>query len=378
MALIRLVAAAEMADAIRGSDAVFRDAEQISMGAAFPAVFSPALSQSFGAYEDGKLVSFMGLVPATLRIGAARVPMFSIGSVFTLPAFRGHGYAGDILQAIKAHVRASGAALVYVSGDRSLYTRNQCHLFGATDRHAIGPAHAEQLLQTGAGFAVRELSPTDWFPVHELAAARRVAYEQSVSELAELIANEAYASCLKLRHRTLVATNGGTIAAFAVVALPDERGSKRTPFAVEWAGDAEALAAIFGHAVVAYGLPQLDVPVAWHERELSAALARVPSVAGRNLGTVHVANAERLFALLAPYLRTSVAEPAEVPRVRTLADHRYALTAADGRTFELDSASLVSLLFDPMPSLPAALEARAAIRGPFPVPLPYAGGLNYV
>ncbi|WP_135551932.1 GNAT family N-acetyltransferase [Paenibacillus cymbidii] len=380
MAEIRLVAAEEMAEAIRGSDAVFRDAEQISMGAAFPAVFSPALSQSFGAYEDGKLVSFMGLVPAVLRIGDARVPMYSLGSVYTLPDFRGHGYAGDILQAIKAHVRASGGALVYVSGDRSLYTRNQCHPFGAIDRCAIGAAQAEGLLQAGAaaGFAVREMAPTDWMYVSELAAARRVAYEQSVRELAELIASEAYASCLKLRHRTLVATKDGRVAAFAVVATPDERGSKRTPLAVEWAGDAVAVAAILGHAATAYGLPQLDVPVAWHERELAAALAGVPSAAGRNLGTVHVADAERLFACLAPYWRTSIADPTELPHVRTLPDHRYALTAADGRTFELDSASLVSLLFDPMPSLPAVPEARAAMLGPFPVPLPYAGGLNYV
>ncbi|GAA3400675.1 GNAT family N-acetyltransferase [Paenibacillus hodogayensis] len=376
MAEIRLVAAEDMADAIRGSDAVFRDAEQISMGAAFPAVFSAALSQSFGAYEDGKLVSFMGLVPAVLRIGSARVPMFSIGSVFTLPDFRGHGYAGDMLQAVKEHVRDSGGALVYVSGNRSLYTRNQCHPFGAVDRYAIGPSHGEQLLQAGAGIVVRELSPTDWLHVHALAAARRVAYEQSVRELAELIASEAYASCLKLRHRTLVATKGGRVVAFAVVAMPDERGSKRTPFAVEWAGDTNALAALFGHTVASYGLPQLDVPVAWHEQELSEALSPVPSAAGRNTGTVHIADAERLFALLAPYWHTSAAD--DLPRIRTLEDHRYALTAEDGRTFELDSESLVSLLFDPIPSLPAALEARGAMRSQLPVPLPYAGGLNYV
>ncbi|GMX60126.1 hypothetical protein Elgi_68930 [Paenibacillus elgii] len=151
-----MVVAEEIADAIRGSDVVFRDVEQISMGAAFPGVFSATLTQSFGAYEDGKLVSFMGLVPAVLRIGSARVPMFSIGSVFTPPEFRGHGYAGDILEAVKTHVRASGGALVYVSGNRSLYTRNQCHPFGAINRYAIGPSHGEQLLQAGSGIAVRE------------------------------------------------------------------------------------------------------------------------------------------------------------------------------------------------------------------------------
>ncbi|CAK4869903.1 unnamed protein product, partial [Aphanomyces euteiches] len=357
-----------MADAIREADAVFRNAGQISMGRAFPAVFSAALSQSFGAYEDGKLVSFIGLVPAVFRIGSVQVPMFSIGSVFTLPAFRGNGYAGDILQAIKGHVRASGGTLVYISGDRSLYTRNQCHLFGAIDRYTIGPVHVEKLLQAGTGIAVRELSPTDWFHVHALAAARRVAYEQSVQELAKLIASDAYASCFKLRHRTLVATKGDRVAAFAVVATPDERGSERTPFAVEWAGDADALAALFGHAVASYGLPQLDVPVAWHEQELSEALSCVPSTADRNHGLVHIADAERLFVLLAPYWHTSGVD--DLPRIRTLADHRYALTAADGRTFELDSEALVSLLFDPMPSLPAALEARDAMRGQFPVPLP--------
>jgi len=378
MTEIRLVAAEEMAYAIRGSDAVFRDAEQTSMGVAFSAVFSTALSQSLGAYVDGKLVSFMGLVPATLRIGPARVPMFSIGSVFTLPEFRGHGFAGALLQAGKAHVRASGGALIYVSGTRSLYLRNQCHLYGAIDRYVIGPAQGVELLQAGAGagIVVREFLPTDWLHLGELAAARRIAVDQSVRELAELIACEAYASCFKLRHRTLVATKGDRVAAFAVVATPDERGSEREPFAVEWAGDADALAALFGQAVVSYGLPQLELPVAWHEAELSYALSGVPSAAGRNLGSLHVADAERIFASLTPYWHTRVT--GNLPRIRTLADHRYTLTASDSRTFELDSESLVSLLFDPMPLLPAVLEVRGAISGQFTVPLPYAGGLNYV
>ncbi|WP_339372700.1 hypothetical protein [Paenibacillus elgii] len=72
------------------------------------------------------------------------------------------------------------------------------------------------------------------------------------------------------------------------------------------------------------------VPVAWHEQELSEELALAPSAADRNLGTVHVADAERLFALLAPYWYTDVAD--DLPSIRTLADHCYALTAADGRS----------------------------------------------
>ncbi|MDG0813023.1 GNAT family N-acetyltransferase [Cohnella rhizosphaerae] len=373
---IRALSPGEMAQAIRGSDAVFRDAEQTSMGLAFSSVFSAALSQSLGAFEDGRLVSFMGLVPGTLRIGAAHVPIFSIGSVFTGPDDRGRGHAGRLLQAAKSHVRASGGALILVSGTRSLYLRNQCHSYGETTRFAIGPVQGEELLGTHAGIAVRELSRTDWLHLHALAASRHVAYAQTVRELAELIASEAYASCFKLRHRTLVATEGDRIAAFAVLAMPDERGSEQEPFAVEWAGEAGALAALFGHAVVAYGLPRLDVPVAWHETGLLQALSGVPSAKDRNLGTVHIADAERLFESLAPYWHAAAAS--DVPRIRTLAHHRYALAAPDGGTFELDAETLVSLMFDPVPAQPAALEARAAMPGLFPVPLPYAGGLNFV
>lgn len=378
MTEIRLVPAADLEHAIQGATAIFRKGVQTSMGVAFAAVYSSALSQSFGAYEDGKLVSFMGLVPATMRIGPARLPMFSIGSVYTLPEYRGRGYAGDLLQAVKAHVLACGGALVYISGARSLYTRNQCHLFGAIERYAIKPTHGEQLRQAGAraGISVRELEPTDWHYVHVLASTRRIAYEQSVRELAELIANEAYASCFNLSHRTLVATKDGRVVAFAVVATPDERGSEQTPFVVEWAGETDALVASFGHAVATYGLEQLEVPVAWHQQKLSKRLSGIPSTAGRNLGTLHITDAKGLFDSLAPYWRSNGSD--KLPRIQTLADHRYVLTVSDGHMFELDSESLVSLLFDPVPTLPAALGVRGVKLGLFPVPLPYAGGLNFV
>ncbi|GAA0592475.1 hypothetical protein GCM10009001_05820 [Virgibacillus siamensis] len=50
----------EFEQAITLADKTFRDKEHISMGTAFPQVFSKNLNPSFGAFEGNELISFMG------------------------------------------------------------------------------------------------------------------------------------------------------------------------------------------------------------------------------------------------------------------------------------------------------------------------------
>src|ERR1700724_1990061 len=101
MAEIHQVQGHEMNEAIQLADAVFRDAEQVSMAEAFPLVFSQSLGQSLGAFEQGKLVAFIGIVPAFIKVWLSRLPIYSLGAVCTHPDYRGRGYAGDLLNAIK-------------------------------------------------------------------------------------------------------------------------------------------------------------------------------------------------------------------------------------------------------------------------------------
>ncbi|WP_123041006.1 GNAT family N-acetyltransferase [Cohnella candidum] len=370
----RLTTKSDLEQAVRLSDVTFRDAEQPSMGGAFPYIFgetSPYLS--FGAFdEEGRLVSFMGLVPWEIRIGEAKLRAFALGSVCTDPDARGKGYASEILSRINEYTRRAGGALLLVSGYRSLYTRTGCAPFGRVRRYGMSAEHAEKLAAGPAGETVREMSPDDLFALQEVAAARPVRYHLGVLELAALLRAEALASCIKMKHRVLVAEQDGRVKAFAVIGVP--MSPERRGVVIEQAGDSDAVARLTGEAVRRYGLPGVDVPVPWHETGLHAALVEVPSAQEDHLGTVRIVDGDALLSQLRPWF-------GEVCRGLRLVDSgegNWRLSDGEGNAVSLSSKDLVRLIFDcasaenePLP------EGAKAFEDLFPVPFPYTAGLCY-
>ncbi|MFB9276374.1 GNAT family N-acetyltransferase [Cohnella cellulosilytica] len=371
----------DLDEAVRLADRVFRDHEQTSMGQAFPFIFRPDFGQSFGAFEEGKLVSFIGLVPWLVNIGGARLQAYAIGAVCTDPDYRGKGYAGTMLDLIKDHIRQAGASLLLISGDRSLYTRNHCYHFGSFNRYTLLPENAEAIAARSAveGYTVREFASRDWYALHALAESRTVRYEQSLTDLAQLIHSQAVASNCKHELRTLIAEQGGKLAAFAVVTVPGRYGTSAAPQAPEWAGEAKAVAAIFADAVKRYALEKLEASVSWHETELRQALPDAPSQARRNGGTVFISDPQALLEQAAPYWNGAVDVQSGELRVTKSEEGRYTLHLGRDEIV-LTPQELVSVLFDPAPTLtvqpPADVQERLAAL--FPLPFPYTEGLNFI
>lgn len=380
MAVVRRLTNEEMKLAVRLSDATFRDAEQTSMGIAFPFIFSDTAAHlSFGAFEaDGTLVSFMGLVPWTIRIGAAELSVFSLGSVCTAPAARGKGYASQVLQQVYAFAREAGASLLLVSGDRSLYTRSGCASFGRVLRYRVTPLQAKSLLDdAGIGQGgVREARPEDLFAVHAAMAARPVRYRLGVNELATLLKAEAFASIMKMSHRVLVYEADGRLAGAAVIGV--SRKSQGYGTVLEHAGDPAALAVIFGEAVCRYELATLDVPVPWHERELQLKLDGIPAETENHPGTVRIIDGEALVDQLRPWLRErgDIRELSLKPRE----DGRWLLGIEGGPPPAVyTSQQLIRLIFDCAGTCDEPAPGGAeAFQHWFPVPFPYTAGLCYV
>nr|WP_150959207.1 GNAT family N-acetyltransferase [Aneurinibacillus sp. XH2] len=368
----------QLDEAAKLSDSIFRDSEQVSMQAAFPGVFSEALGQSYGAFDNGKLVSFMGLVPAVLRIGEARLPIYSLGSVCTHPDYRGQGTASEILTKILEHIDRAGASLLLVSGGRSLYTRAGCCTYGQVHRYLWEEGQPLPSRPVPEGTVLRELAPTDWFRLYELASSRRSRYEQSVWDLAGLIHAEALSTCYKLQHKVLVAENAeGDLLTFAVIGVPYSDTPKREPHLIEWGGAAEGMPALLSYAIRTYGLKKLNIPVPWHEDKLAAELAGLPCNTGKATGTVYIVNPERVLGHMYPYLKSVDAGAADSLRITRLEDGRTSV-ALDGWTAELTVQETVSMFFDPAPEFQAPEELKKRLSALFPIPFPYDAGLNYV
>ncbi|MDF2719475.1 MAG: family N-acetyltransferase [Paenibacillus sp.] len=383
MEQIRLIRPDEFAAAARLADLVFRDAEHKSMGEAYPNAFSPGLSQSYGAFADGEIVSFVGLVPSVVRIGEASLNVYSIGAVCTHPDHRGKGYAGAILELIREHSRAAGAPVILVSGNRGIYERFGCRTFGETTSFVMDKAASAKLATAPSAreAKLRPFAHTDWFALKRLSDRRVVGYEQSVWDLASLMRAEPTASNYKLAHRVWVAEQDGQVAAFAVVGVPDGRiAPLGKPVLIEWAGEPVLAAALAAHGAREAGAETLRAVVPWHESGFAAVLSEAGCTAapGKQSGTIAVVDPELLLSQLAPYLRRKDASAYGKLRFGTSEDGGF-IVEWEGGFRALSPEAFISLVFDRVRArdvLPEEVERLAATL--FPVPFPYPSGLNFV
>ncbi|RKN85245.1 GNAT family N-acetyltransferase [Paenibacillus ginsengarvi] len=379
---IRLVRPEEHAAAAKLADLVFRDADHKSMGDAYPNAFSPSLSQSYGVFVDGDIVSFVGFVPAVIRIGEAELNVYSIGAVCTHPDYRGKGYISIILDRIREHALKAEAPVILVSGSRSLYLRFGCRVFGDATSFVIDRQAADKLTGEAqlAGAKLRPMAETDWFRLKRLAEKREVRYEMSVWDIASLIHAAPTASNGKLDHRVWVAERDGQAEAFAVISVPGAVKPKGSPALIEWAGDPALAAALIAHGATEGGVESIRAVVPRQEAAFAETLrqAGCASSEGKLSGTAAVIDSRMLLKQLAPYLNSVYSGAYGKLRFDMAGPDTY-IVEADGRVLELSCDSFVKLVFDRGGAEEAAGgETPDSLRTLFPIPFPYTAGLNYV
>lgn len=377
---IRKVLPHELGEAAALSDFVFRQPDQQSMGRIFPYLFNPGISQSYGAFtEEGKIVAFMGLVPEVIRVGSARLCVFGLGSVCTHPDYRGQNLASKLLEECMEHAKRSGASLVFVSGDRSLYMRSGCQYFGHVHSAALNHSASLSLqASTVDGWTLRNMEPEDIFAVTELFASAQAGYEQGPAQLLALLGASPIPDIYRLNPQAFVAIKDGRIQAFALAAVhsadvQSTAASEEPSRAVEWAGDVQGCARLFAEIYNRFPSKQMILPIPWQQEEmlklLQASGAEVTE--GRNSGTVWIADASSLLNQCSSLLPDSWGSifhcNASLDQERS-----YMITKGD-RELQLDDSGLLSLLFDPKsPHKPMAPEGFRTI------PLPYLSGLHFV
>jgi GNAT superfamily N-acetyltransferase len=361
---IRHLRIGEEKEAIQLSDKVFRDREQKSMGDAFPMLFSrEVIENSYGCFVDDKLVSFMGLAPSTIRVGNAKLSVYSLGAVCTDPDYRGYGYASLILEVIMTDLQRTEASLLFVSGGRSLYTRVGCVTFGKS--HIV---HVKGRPMSTPPLEIREAEPTDILSMTKLAAEREVAFEQTAHDMTLLIQSESYASCVKRKHRVLVAEKDGRLTGYVIVALPYLDSENQETIGIEWGGDSDAIKSLTYDAMSRYDVKEICLHVPWHEKDLLNAFGDCQTEVEKNQGTVYVVSPTKLIEQLKPYLDEHRKEfSAEVEK----AEQGISITTTSGEKTLLSHEEFASLLFDPDSD---GVKRNQSLS----IPLPYMVGLNYI
>ncbi|WP_223591766.1 GNAT family N-acetyltransferase [Neobacillus bataviensis] len=359
MVEFRLLKSDEFDQAAALADQTFRDDEQISMGEAFPQVFSPALNQSYGAFINDKLVSFIGLVPSVIHLESAEIEAYSIGSVCTHRAYRKKGFASMLLEKVIDHVKRAKASILFVSGSLPLYIKAGCTFYGNLNKYDI---HKDDL-QIPEGYSVREFLPYDWFYLRKLYQTRKTYFEQSIFDFAVLNNAKGYASILKMEHKILVAEEENEIKGFVVLGVPDTSEGESTSRVIEWAGDPKGIQAVLAESFQ-YGFTSMRLSVPEYERELNRLLYSIEKTEAAFPGTIKITNLDLLLGQLKPYLfgKLEIVD----------ADERNKKLLFNEKSIIVDNAALEKLILQGDPTLDSYLNDI------FPVPLPFPEGINYV
>lgn len=135
--------------------------------------------------EDGKPVSHVHTVRDRISVLGCPVKVASVSSVCTHPDLRGRGFAAAILEMAIADMKAAGARIVVVSGDRGLYRRAGCIPAGLM---LHGHVHRGSLPTAPSGLTVCRTDPHDWPRLAPLHQAEPVRFRRTRDDLARLSA----------------------------------------------------------------------------------------------------------------------------------------------------------------------------------------------
>lgn len=117
-------------------DRVYRPQKPLGEGMPreFPHLFHPDNAANLFYVEDhGTPVSMVGVLKQTGLVPGAAIPLASVGSVATLPEYRGRHLASVILEEVFRAMAAEERALCLISGGRDLYLRQGAVPVGAMD-----------------------------------------------------------------------------------------------------------------------------------------------------------------------------------------------------------------------------------------------------
>ena len=380
MTEIRFVSNEELREAAALSDSVFRDAEQTSMGVAFPHIFAAGSSHSVGAFEAGKMVAFMGLVPKIIQVGRSQLQVHALGSVCTAPEFRGKGHASLMLDYVYTFIKQTGTSLLLVSGDRSLYTRSGCTTFGALNHYIITAQDVMNYRQDDEVKRInyRLFAAKDIFALHQLLKNSSVRYEGSIHDTAQLIDSEAVASNHRLNHKVYVAELDGKVIASVIVAASGRLTSDSEPFVVEWNGVATVAVSLISYVMKELSIAQLHLCSPWHEDDLHKALEGTSFTRNQNSGTIKIIDAANFLEQLKPHLIEKNADAASVINLVASEDALAFDLSVLGNIIQISYDELVALIFDPGADISSLKPYKSILDTLFPIAFPYTAGLHYV
>ncbi len=372
---IRAARPEEMPSIIRIIDSVFRpDAGAVSMGVSFSHFLCTENADQIYVFETATgIASVVGTLRSWIVLEDSRLSVASVGSVCTLPSYRGNGLASNILQCVNERLKEEGILLMLVSGNHGLYRRQDCFEVGETCVVTVGEAGLSDQEQT----AVTEYRNGDLREMLSVYNRERTRFERSYERFDSLLREQTYLSYRRAQPKILVHRSFDGIDSYAVVGiLPREE--QRCGEVVEFAGPDNEVSEILAYAQRTLELPSLVVPVPNYRSTLAELLiARGGTLDTQTIsGTVKIIDFGRLWELLRPYLNSRMGNNAAAAiGLSTQADRIHLSLAAE--VLSLDRKAAAHLIFNG-PQMASFTPLKNLLSRAFPVPFVHTYNLNYV
>lgn len=231
--------------------------ESRSMGFEFPQLFSGDNLARLRVFVDsgtGTPVAHAGYVAQELVVEGCRLPVAALGSVCTLPEFRGRGLASGLVKSIMEQACSEGLVMMLISGGSNVYRRLGAIETGDFVRVEAGAGELSRFSEAVRGWPIdkeivcRNARPED---VPAMAAVYRrepVRYVRSVKDFSELTWWRPEMKRLFASESMWVASTGQETLAYIVArlrTLDDGRARLHVP---EFAGPRWAVACLMERA----------------------------------------------------------------------------------------------------------------------------------
>jgi hypothetical protein len=264
----------------------------------FPLLFSAENAHNlYFVARDGRPVSLAGMRHGLIQVRGSTISVASMGSVCTLPEYRGLHLASTIVEAILNDFRAD-VSLILISGDKSIYLRQGFVRFGRFAHFqfediALATGHTQP-----PDLTIRSLDDDrDDRSLCLLYADEPSGFGRTPDEMRQLLGVEIVRKRQQNRSASSIygAFADNQLVAYAV-ATPSLPNGERVTLS-EWAGDRNALLPILKQACREYGLSGAD----WHAANSDRTMRMLARVWGasieqvENQGTMRVVNPERFL-----------------------------------------------------------------------------------
>lgn len=363
----------ELDEVIRLTNAVFRTADGLAptMGDEFPLFFcADNIDNLYVIRRENAVVSHVGVYEQTMKLRGIPLRIACVGAACTHLEHRGRGYAGALMDLAIERARASGNALMLISGDAGLYLGR-----GATRIAHMYRGHlrAEALADVSTS-AVRAYRTDDLDAVVQLNGTRAEHYVWMPSDVETLITMH-----LNFGGRAWVYDQEGAIAGFLLVRhQPPWQWEPGDGKVVEVLGGVNTTRSLSAAAVRELALQALEFKtlLTHHGRRRTLEAIGVVCTAEPSEWTVKV--------LDLPAVLDAVNAPSTEPSTVVLRAEREALAivAGDETTRVAETDAINAILFsepDAWPEVVDRLDASARAELARVVPLPLCSyGLNYV